>query len=331
MKQSNLLNIGERVAQIIDHLKINTFPKAGLYFTQKELSNQIDMAEGNITNAKKGNPKYINAFFDKVNSKYPDIFNKDWYLTGDGDMLKLEIDRPTDNANFSDLSSRIRQIMQHERLNISQFAEKTGIGQGNLSSMLNGNRTIGEGVLNKIIVTFEDINKDWLFDGQGEMLKSKHKQEAVLIENPNIKMIPLVSQYAHAGYLGGFADAEYMETLPKIPIFIDHELKGNYIGFEVKGDSMDDNTRDSIAQGDVLACREIKRELWQYKLHYDKWDFVIVHKTEGILVKRITNHNTSTGDITIHSLNPMYEDRVLNLDDVAQLFNVVQVIREMRR
>ncbi|MFT4168194.1 MAG: S24 family peptidase [Dysgonomonas sp.] len=231
----------------------------------------------------------------------------------------------------NNLITRIREIIQYYNLNISQFAEKTGIGQGNLSSMLNGNRTIGEGVLNKIIVTFEDINKEWLFDGQGEMLKSKHKQEAVLIENPNIKMIPLVSQYAHAGYLGGFADAEYIDTLPKIPIFIDHELKGNYIGFEVKGDSMDDNTRDSIAQGDILACREIKRELWQYKLHYDKWDFVIVHKTEGILVKRITNHNTSTGDITIHSLNPMYEDRVLNLDDLAQLFNVVQVIREMRR
>ncbi len=118
----------------------------------------------------------------KITDIYPQL-NTTWLLTGDGEMLKSEINIPTDNTDYSDLSSRIRQIMKYEQLNISQFAERSGIGQGNLSSMLNGNRSIGEGVLNKIIVTFEDINKDWLFDGKGEMLKSKHKQETMTQNN----------------------------------------------------------------------------------------------------------------------------------------------------
>ena len=70
---------------------------------------------------------------------------------------------------------------------------------------------------------------------------------------------------------------------------------------------------------------------WQNKLHIRSWDFVIVHKEDGILVKRITDHNVATGDITLHSLNPFYEDRVINLSEVSQLFNVVQVLSSKKR
>lgn len=151
------------------------------------------------------------------------------------------------------------------------------------------------------------------------------ENEAALINNPNIIMIPLVSQYAYAGYMHGYSDADYIETLPKIPVFVDHELKGEYQAFEVRGDSMDDGTRESICQGDKLICRQIKQCLWQYKLHMKKWNFVIVHKTEGILVKRIIEHKTDTGVIILHSLNPMYENLEINLNDVMQMFNVVEI------
>lgn len=161
--------------------------------------------------------------------------------------------------------------------------------------------------------------------------ESEPKQEAILIENPNIIMVPLVGQYAYAGYLCGHTDVEYMEALPKIPIVADHQLKGDYLNFEVRGDSMEDGTQDSIVEGDILVCRIIRPEYWTSKLHINKWDFVIVHKTEGILIKRITEHNPETGDITIHSLNPFYKDAVLNLTDISQIFNVVQVLRSRKR
>ncbi|MDO5430656.1 MAG: peptidase S24, partial [Parabacteroides sp.] len=68
--------------------------------------------------------------------------------------------------------------------------------------------------------------------------------------------------YAYAGYLCGYADAEYIETLPTIPFIVDHEAHGHYIAFEVRGDSMNDGTEESYLEGDRLLCREIKRELW---------------------------------------------------------------------
>lgn len=132
-----------------------------------------------IYDIQSGKTKSISkTLIEKIIEVYPEL-NTSWLLSGDGEILKFE--KAINEVVFTghDLISRIRDIMDHYNLNISQFAEKTGLGQGNLSSMLKGSRTIGLGVLNKIIIAFEDINKDWLFDGKGEMLKSKHKQETI--------------------------------------------------------------------------------------------------------------------------------------------------------
>lgn len=196
-----------------------------------------------------------------------------------------------------------------------------------------------EELAKKIGVTPRTIQN---YETGGKIPTSKHEiirnldsgitnNEAIFIEDGDTIHVPLVSQYAYAGYLCGYGDPEYIDSLPKIAVTINKEGKGNYMMFEVRGDSMEEDSRDGIYEGDRLYCREINKDLWKFKLHLKQWDFVIVHKTEGILVKRIIDHNINTGDITIHSLNPYYEDRILNLEDIAQLFNVIEVTRGRRR
>ncbi|RKU86498.1 helix-turn-helix transcriptional regulator [Parabacteroides sp. AF39-10AC] len=173
-----------------------------------------------------------------------------------------------------------------------------------------------------------DIDPSWLMTGEGN---KKKVVEAIPIDVNCILNVPLVNQYAYAGYLCGYADAEYIETLPTIPFIVDHEAHGHYIAFEVRGDSMNDGTEESYLEGDRLLCREIKRELWiDSKLHIRKWDFVIVHK-EGVLIKRIVEHNVENGTITVHSLNPIYPDKVISLAEVYQIFNVIEFLRPKRR
>ena len=58
--------------------------------------------------------------------------------------------------------------------------------------------------------------------------------------------------------------------------------------------------------------------------------FVIVHK-EGVLIKRIVEHNVENGTITVHSLNPIYPDKVISLAEVYQIFNVIEFLRPKRR
>ena len=146
-----------------------------------------------------------------------------------------------------------------------------------------------------------------------------------------VKIVPIKAQ---AGYLVGYGDPEYYDDFEIIPVEKEH--RGFYLGFEVKGHSMTtlepEYFRHSIFEGVKVVGRELPRHQWKYKLHthnYDSW--VIVHKTDGILIKQIIKHDVENGVITIHSLNPdkkEFPDKHLHLDDIEQIFNVVKKIDE---
>lgn len=143
-----------------------------------------------------------------------------------------------------------------------------------------------------------------------------------------IMNVPLVSRYAYDDYLNNYLDDDYVNRLPKFPFSKGGE-QGRYIAFEMEGDSMIDDT-DRYVEGAILLCREIPKSLWgQITQYMKKWDFVIVHK-EGILIKRVVNHDVENHRLTLHSLNPLYSDRVVDLVDVRQIFNVVKLQRGMQ-
>lgn len=227
----------------------------------------------------------------------------------------------------------INKVLEELNLKAPTFADSIGVKYQRIFDLQKGKvKKISSSLANDIISKYGQFNLTWLLTGEGEMLNTpKPENEASPIDEPIILRVPLVSQYAHAGYLAGYADAAYMDSLPTIPYIVDHEALGHYVAFEVKGDSMNDGTEDSILEGDRLLCREIQPHLWvSSRLHFRKWDFVIVH-TEGILVKRIINHDVDNHTITIHSLNSMYPDKVINLADVKQIFNVIELQRPRRR
>lgn len=228
----------------------------------------------------------------------------------------------------------INKVLEELNLKAPTFAESIGVKYQRIFDLQKGKvKKISSSLANDIISKYGQFNLTWLLTGEGEMLNtpSQPSDEASPIDEPIILRVPLVSQYAQAGYLCGYADAAYMATLPTIPYIVDHEAQGHYVAFEVKGDSMNDGTEDAILEGDRLLCREIQPHLWvDSKLHIRKWDFVIVH-TEGILVKRIIDHDVEKHTITIHSLNSMYPDKVINLADVKQIFNVIELQRPRRR
>ncbi|MEO6523914.1 MAG: hypothetical protein ABIN91_19680 [Mucilaginibacter sp.] len=143
-----------------------------------------------------------------------------------------------------------------------------------------------------------------------------------------IMIVPLVQDYAYAGYLSGYQDDEYLEELPKHSFAVNKQHRGHYMAFQVIGDSMSNGTDESITEGSTVTGREIQRHLWNSRFHIHRFkDYVIVHK-EGILIKRISKHDVDTGIITCQSLNPdkdAYPDFELNLDDCQQMFNIVNV------
>lgn len=67
---------------------------------------------------------------------------------------------------------RIKELMKYLRLTQATVALKLGIDQGNLSNILSGKRACGNGIIDKFILSFPDVNPEWLREGKGEMFKA---------------------------------------------------------------------------------------------------------------------------------------------------------------
>lgn len=230
-----------------------------------------------------------------------------------------------------------------------EFGVVTGLKQGSFADVERGKVKVSGDIKNALRKEFS-LNIEWLETGQGEMTAITAKPNARSIgeiqypleftdspfidlgEGQYLMVVPLVNEYAYAGYLSGYKDPEYLEVLPKHTIIVDKYHKGSYRAFEIVGDSMDDNTKESISDGSIATGREIQQHLWTSKFHTHRFkDYVIVHRRMGIIAKRISNHDTETGIITCHSLNPdkvAYPDFDIHLDDVKQMFNIVNVLQK---
>lgn len=227
---------------------------------------------------------------------------------------------------------RIKRIREHfcGGSNL-KFARAMGKEPNTTSNWMS--RGVSDEIAVQILEIFPSISSEWLLRGEGEIEKRPFESEGRFVTNQNIVMVPLIGKYAYAGYISGFGDDEFVDTLPVTPFFPDDNAipHGEYRGIEVRGDSMDDGTPDAFLDGDLVICRIIKPELYiNCKLHYKKWTFVIVTR-DGILLKNIVNHDVERCTITVHSLNDYYPNQEIHLADVMQIMNVVQLIRKPKR
>ncbi|RHO67724.1 hypothetical protein DW083_17260 [Parabacteroides sp. AF48-14] len=237
--------------------------------------------------------------------------------------------------SYSTVQERIKLIAEKFfKGNITAMAKSTFISRTTINSII-GEKEVSPGyeVIRKIVDNSSlNINPEWLLTGKGEMLNRPTGQaNATIVENPQYMKVPVVHIHAKCGYLAGYGDLEYIKQLPTMPVIVDKTYLGKYMIFEAAGDSMDDDSRRSICDGDKVLGREVMRDLWRSKLHINDWYFIIVHKTDGISIKKIIDHDVEKGIITCHSLNPLFKDYKIHLDDVAELYNVIKIVERSAR
>lgn len=232
---------------------------------------------------------------------------------------------------------RIQLVMEKEGLNKNSFSKAIGLSNNvTITRIINEQRTPSRTTCEKVVNAFPQYSLDWLLTGSGDMMvdisdkSSSIQSNAHAVEDLNYMNVPVVHIKARCGYLAGYADEGYIDSLPTMPVIVDKTYHGRYMIFEAEGDSMDDGTRNSICDGDKLLCREVRRDLWLPKLHINDWYFVIVHRTDGIAIKQITAQDEN-GNITCHSLNDLFNDYTVNLDDVAEIYNVIKVVERSMR
>lgn len=230
---------------------------------------------------------------------------------------------------------RVEFIIEKEGLNKNSFSKAIGISNNvTITRIINEHRTPSRATCEKIVSAFPAYNLEWLLTGEGNMLTDAPSQtyhsNARPVDDLSYMNVPVIHIKAQCGYLAGYGDTEYIDTLPTMPVIVDKTYHGKYRIFEAEGDSMDDNSRLAICDGDKVLAREVRRDLWLPKLHINDWYFVIIHRTKGISIKQITAQDNK-GNITCHSLNELFNDYTVNLDDVVEIYNVIKVVeRNMR-
>jgi transcriptional regulator with XRE-family HTH domain len=243
---------------------------------------------------------------------------------------------------------RLTELRKSTGIKQVDFAKILGLNRANLSAIENfrENRMLPNGT-SYILEKELNVNPVWFETGEGDVYLKKSSSNAKdlgelpsnydLDETPFIELpggdilmvFPLVEESAYAGYLSSYADPEFIEQRPKHSLIVQKYHKGLYRGFEIVGDSMDNGTIESIPDKSRVTGRFLQFHHWQNKLHIHRYkDFIIVHKTDGIIAKRIIKHNVEDGIITIHSLNPdkeAFPDKELHLSDIKELYNIIDV------
>ncbi len=79
------------------------------------------------------------------------------------------------------VGNRIEQIIKELfNENVRQFSLKVGIPSGQVSNYIGGRSSLPRiDVIEKIILSIDSINSDWLITGRGEMLKREQNQEQI--------------------------------------------------------------------------------------------------------------------------------------------------------
>lgn len=84
----------------------------------------------------------------------------------DDNNLKIKDIKPID----LDKCERMKKIIRYYKMSQTELAERLEVNQSNLSAILRGKRPCGRIMDDKFLLSFPEINKEWLLTGEGSML-----------------------------------------------------------------------------------------------------------------------------------------------------------------
>lgn len=212
----------------------------------------------------------------------------------------------------------------------TEMAQKMNVSKQYISQIIGGHANPSDEFIKSLSENYPYIKQD-LFEGHAEAFPGRLEAHEEIIKynaksqsNTYKRMIPVVHYRAQAGFSEGWSDQEWIDDLPTVEV--EWPKDGNYLAFEVTGDSMECDCKKNISDRDIVIAREVARHHWVNKLHIPD-TFVIVQRMDGILVKEIIKHDVARGVITCHSNNALFPDFGLSLEDVEKLYHVKEVRR----
>jgi len=136
------------------------------------------------------------------------------------------------------------------------------------------------------------------------------------INTANEENIELVNEQAKAGYTRGFADPEYISSLPVFSLpFLSKQRK--YRTFQISGDSMLPIPSGAWVTGEFL---QDWNTIENNKAH------IILTLDEGIVFKVIENRIEADKTLMLNSLNPDYEPYSMPVAQIREIWRFIHFI-----
>lgn len=218
------------------------------------------------------------------------------------------------------IKQRLQRYLTYKNLSLRELERQCSISNGVLGRL---SKSTSPKTLKRIEEN-SDLNIEWLFTGEGEMLIKKSTARVLgdvyspSSEDEGITMVDYIPGVATATFI------EYMgasnPSFEKIAVPRQHgeTFDNTYKVFEVIGESM----LPRIPNRAKILTKECPKPKWE-----SAEGVVVVVFEDEIVVKRI-KHNDLASDncLVLSSDNPMYGDRRVALADIRAIYKAIRII-----
>ncbi len=217
------------------------------------------------------------------------------------------------------INENIRFIRKQLKLTQDQFGQQLGIKRSLVGAYEEGRAEPRLELLHKMAsmaglpvdaLISTDLNKS---EGSVHEKKDFTRGKEVLVvsmdsnKRDNIELVP---QKAAAGYMNGYADADYIKELPKFNL--PNLSTGTYRAFEISGDSMLPILPGTIIVGEYVEnLSDIKNGK----------TYILVTSREGVVYKRVFNYLSENGKLFLVSDNRHYTPFQIDAEDVLEAWS----------
>ncbi|MBO0320914.1 helix-turn-helix domain-containing protein [Muricauda sp. CAU 1633] len=228
----------------------------------------------------------------------------------------------------------IKQLRRKKNISQSKLGKEIGVSLRTIQLYERKNANIPIKNLTKIANFFDMTIAELYLQEFNDMGESYTKEQPFtkhgsvfypLVNGKYLVMAPLILAEWHQKYIEGLEKQQ--DSVPfKSAFIIDVLAKEPHRIFEVSGDSMNDTTIHAIPNKTFVLGLGLKKESF-VKDDETLWNqsYILVCK-DRIICKQLTGYSKEKAVLLCHNLNtsPEFQDFDLPLDDVLQIFKIVQ-------
>jgi len=226
------------------------------------------------------------------------------------------------------LGLNIKYLRKVKDLTQDQLADKIGVNRAMIGSYEEG-RAIPKLQALQTLSHYFNVSIDGLvnthlssgINNNGE----NHKVDIVgkglrvlttLVDRDNEELITLVPVTASAGYMKGYSDPDFIETLPKFGLpFAELTKERTYRAFQINGNSM-----EPIPSGSYIICEYLQNwnEIKEGKT------YVLVTHDDGVVYKRL--YSSDKEAVLLKSDNPEYDPYTVSVHAISEVWKALGYI-----